>query len=251
MELFLYGLIASLISLTGGFLVLWRSKEFTKITTLLMAFAAGAFLGISFLDLLPEAVEMVDEAHSVFIAFLFGVAAFFALERFLMKHVHRHETTTTHADHTESLPVLIVLGDSLHNFLDGIVIALAYIANPALGLTTALAVAAHEVPQEIGEFSILLDQGWSKMKILMVNIASSLMTLVGIFVGYMATTFFEGWLAYLLAGAAGVFTYIALSDLVPELHHRAGHKHFYRIVLVFLAGLFLVGYLVSIAHGHE
>src|SRR3989338_775620 len=156
MELIFYGLIGSLLALVGGFIVLWRAEQVKKIMSSLLAFAAAAFLGVAFLDLLPEAVETVEEPHFVFIAFLIGITVFFTLERTLMKyHKHSHEHLE-HDDHTESLPALIILGDSLHNFLDGIAIAIAYVANPALGLSTALAVAAHEVPQEIGDFAILL-----------------------------------------------------------------------------------------------
>src|SRR3989338_10308374 len=160
MQLFFYGLIASAFALIGGVIVLWRREQVKKIMTSLLAFAAAAMLGVSFLDLLPEAVETIEEPHFVFIAFLVGVSVFFALERALMKYFRKHSNEhEEHEDHTESLPALIILGDSAHNFLDGIAVAIAYVANPALGLTTALAVAAHEVPQEIGDFAILLDRG--------------------------------------------------------------------------------------------
>ena len=247
--LIFYGLIASVFSLVGGLIVLWRSDFIKKITTWLLVFAAGAFLGVGFLDLLPEAIEAVDEPHYIFIATLVGFFLFFGLERLLMRYFPHHEGGHGHQEHTESLPVLIVIGDTLHNFLDGIVIALAYVANPALGLATTLAVAAHEIPQEIGDFAILLDQGWSKMKIFLVNIVSSLTTLLGVGAGYFAATLFEPGLPYLLGATAGIFIYIAASDLIPEVHHRAGHKHAYRILIVFLASLLLVGYLIFATHG--
>src|SRR3989338_7750872 len=144
MELILYSLLGSIIALVGGLLVLWRAEEVKKIMTSLLAFAAAAFLGVSFLDLLPEAIEAVGESHTIFIAFLGGVAVLFTLERTLMRYFLKHSPEhAEHDDHTESLPALVILGDSLHNFLDGIAIAIAYVANPALGLSTALAVAAH------------------------------------------------------------------------------------------------------------
>lgn len=253
MQLFFYGLIASLFALVGGVVVLWRSEQVKKIMTSLLAFAAAAFLGVSFLDLLPEAVESVEEPHFVFIAWLAGVAIFFSLERSLMRylHPHAHEHTgheTEHADHTESLPALIILGDSLHNFLDGIAIAIAYVAAPTLGLTTALAVAAHEVPQEIGDFAILLDRGWPRKKVFVVNLLCALATLLGLWLGFAAVTSFASWLPYLLAGVAGIFSYIAMSDLVPEIHHRARHKHLYRVLIPFFAGLILIGYIITLTH---
>ena len=254
-QLLLYGLLGALLSLLGGLIFLWKAEAVKKSITPLLSFAAGAFLGVSFLDLLPESVESVTEPHSVFIAFLIGLSAFFALERFLMKYSHNHpdpesEHLHDHADHTETLPSLVILGDTLHNFIDGVIIALAYLANPALGLATTLAVAAHEIPQEIGDFVILLDQGWSKKKIILVNLFSSLATIMGIVVAYYTTsTLVEGWLPYLLASVAGVFTYIALSDLIPEIHHRARHKYFFRVLAAFAIGLLLVGYVVSLSHG--
>ncbi len=248
LTLLLYGLIASLLSLAGGFIVLFRAKTALKFITWLITFAAGAFLAVAFLDLLPEAVEMAEEPHYVFIASLAGFFLFFTLERLIMRYFPKHKEGETHDDHTESLPPLLVLGDTLHNFLDGIAIAIAFAVEPPLGLATALAVAAHEIPQEIGDFAILLDQGWSKMKIAVVNIASSLATLAGVAIGYFAVQFFEGWLPYLLGGTAGIFIYIASSDLIPEIHHRAGHNHAYRVLLTFLASLLIVGYLIFTTH---
>lgn len=253
MELIFYGLIGSTLSLIGGVVVLWQREKIKRVMTSLLSFAAAAFLGVSFLDLMPEAVEAVEEPHGVFIAFLVGVTVFFVLERVLMKYFHRHPHTHSHEqegtdEHTEPLPALIIVGDVLHNFLDGIAIAVAFIANPAAGLATALAVAAHEVPQEIGDFAILLDRGWSNTKVFLVNLFSSVATFVGIAVGYFAVTAIEGWLPYLLAGVAGIFSYIALSDLIPEVHHRAGHRHLYMVLVPFVAGLLLVGYVIAQTH---
>ncbi len=250
MTLVFYGLLGGLLSLVGGALLLvWPKAVINKIITPLIAFAAGAFLAVSFLDLIPESVEMVDEPHTVFIAVLVGFLFFFTLERFLMKYFHKdHDHTSVHQDHTESLAPLVILGDSFHNFLDGVLIALAYVADPAIGLTTTLAVAAHEIPQEIGDFSILLDQGWKKWKIIAVNAGTSLLTLLGIALGYFAGTRLETMLPYLLAGVGGIFIYISASDLIPEIHHRAGHKHIYRLVLPFLLALITIGYITSLTH---
>jgi zinc and cadmium transporter len=245
--LILYVLIGSIFSLAGGLLLLWQAEFAKRITNLLFAFGAGAFIGISFLELLPEAVEMVDEPHVVFIAALIGFGLFFALERLTMKHM-RHSSGHTHSTHSESLPWMTVIADTTHNFLDGVVIAIAYIANPALGLPTALAIAAHEVPQEIGEFAILLDQGWSKRKIVAVNIISALSAFLGIGIAYLALPFFESHLPVLIGGVSGIFMYIAASQLIPEIHHRAGHVHAYRILAAFLAGILVIGYVISLAH---
>lgn len=248
LALILYSLIAGLFSLIGGLLVIWRSESVMKVINPLITFSAGAFLGVSFLDLLPEAIESEVDPHYIFIATLVGFFLFFALERTLMRYVKHHHDHSKHDDHTESLPILVVVGDTFHNFLDGIVIGLAFIANPLLGLPTAFAIAAHEIPQEIGDFAILLDQGWPKWKIIWVNVASSLLTIAGALIGYYAVGLFNFSLPYLLAGTAGTFLYIAASDLIPEIHHRAGHKALYSILFFFLLGLVSIGYLVSLAH---
>src|SRR3989304_6935008 len=169
-ELLFYSLISGLFSLLGGFLLLWKSKFAHSILTTLIAFGAGAFLGAAFLDILPEAIELTEKPHSVLGATLIGFIFFFILERFIMRYVHGKHSDANHSDHTESLPFLLILGDSLHNFLDGIVIAIAYVANPVLGLPAALAIAAHEIPQEIGDFSVLMKLKWPKRKIITVNI---------------------------------------------------------------------------------
>lgn len=247
--LILYGLIAGLFSLFGGLILVWREAVAKRIMIPLLAFAAGSFLGVAFLDLLPEAVEAVEEPHFIFMAALVGFFIFFLLERLITKRLHVYGGNDGHSEHTEALPWLVVIGDSFHNLLDGVVIALTYVANPALGLSTALAIAAHEIPQEIGDFSILLDRGWSKTKVIVVNILSSLMNLVGIAWGYWAGGAFENHLPYLLAAIAGVFIYIAASDVIPEVQDRAQHKHTYSILLSFLFGLVLTGYLVSLTHG--
>jgi zinc and cadmium transporter len=250
MQLILYGLIGSMFALTGGLLVLWRREYVKKIMTSLLAFSAAAFIGVSFLDLLPEAIEAVEEPHYIFFAFLAGITLFFALERGIMKYFKRpvHSHGEHEDEHTESLPALVIAGDALHNFLDGVAIAIAFVVNPALGLTTALAIAAHEIPQEIADFSILLDRGWSNAKVIWANVLSGLTAFIGIGVGYFAASSIEAWLPYMLAGVAGIFTYIGLSDLIPEIHHRAGHKHFNRVLVPFVFGLLLVGYMVTLTH---
>lgn len=250
LELILYSLIAGLFSLVGGLLILWRADIAKKYSTILLAFAAGSFLGVSFLDLLPEAVEAVDEPHHLFMAALGGFFIFFALETVFAKRPHSHAHPHAHGEsgHMRSFPVLVILGDSLHNFLDGIVIALAFIANPLLGLPTAFAIAAHEIPQEIGDFAVLLDQGWSKMRVLAVNIISSLLSIIGVLVGYFAASLLAGWIPYLLAGASGIFFYLAASDLIPEIHHRARAVKAGGIIASFVIGLSVVGYLVTLTH---
>ena len=241
-------LIGGLFSLGGGLLVLWKEEFANKIITSLIAFGAGAFLAAALLDILPEALEMTSEPHPILLAVTVGFVGFFALERFIMKFIKPHHGGEGHSDHTETLPFLLVLGDSLHNILDGVVMAVAYAANPALGLSAALAIAAHEVPQEIGDFSILLSLGWEKRKVLLVNVLQSLLTIPGAFLGFYLGRELEFGLPLLLGGAAGIFIYICASDLIPELHHRSGHKQFGRIILPLVLGIVAVYFLSQLAH---
>lgn len=250
LELIGYSLLGGLVSLVGGLVLIWKYNFSKKIITSLLAFSAGAFLAVSFFDLLPEAVEAVEEPHPIFIAVVIGYLLFFILERGLMWfHKENESHSHSHSEHTESLPVLVILGDCLHNFLDGIVIAIAYIANPVLGLVTTLGVAAHEIPQEIADFSILLAQGWSRKKVILVNIFQSLLTIPGVIIGYYGAQFLEPYLPYLLAGVSGIFFYIAASDLIPEIHHRTGHTHFIRVVAPLILSIVLIWYLIQATHG--
>lgn len=248
-DLLLYSLIAGLFSLVGGFLVLWKSRFAHHIITTLISFGAGAFLGAVFLDILPEALEQTSEPHPVLISTLAGFIFFFILERFLMRYIRHFHPKSKHSDHTESLSFLIILGDSLHNFLDGIVIAIAFVANPILGLPTALAVAAHEIPQEIGDFSILLKLKWDKKKIIAVNVFQSLLTVPGVLLGFYMGKLVQPQLPLFLGATAGIFLYISASDLIPELHHQSGHKHFFRIVIPLISSVFLIFLLTKLAHG--
>lgn len=247
--LIIYSLIGGAFSLIGGIALLTLSSETSKkIMVSLLSFAAGAFLSAAMLDILPEAIESVAEPHPVMLAALIGFTAYFLLERLLMRYT-KHGDEHAHRDHTETLPILVILGDALHNLLDGIVIALAYLANPSLGLVTTLAVAAHEIPQEVGDFSILLNNGWKKSSVILINLAVSLLSVVGVVIGYSVGSQFETYLPYALAITAGIFLYIAASDLIPEVHHQAGHKHVYRVIIPFVIALILVYYFVRLAHG--
>lgn len=246
LQLVLLSLVGGLFSLIGGIFLLFNLRLAKKIITILLSFAAGAFLTTAFIDIIPEAVEMVEEPHPVFFAVLAGFTIFFIAERALMTYKKRdaHE----HSEHTESLAFLVILGDIIHNFLDGVLIAIAFIANPALGLATAIGIAAHEIPQEIADFSILISNGWKKSSIILVNILQSLMTIPGALLGFYASQYFVSQMHILLGIAGGIFIYISASDLIPELHHKSGHNHFFRIVTPFLASILLVSYLIISSH---
>lgn len=246
-ELIFYSLIGGLFSLIGGILLLIKPELTQKIITPLISFGAGAFLAAAFLDILPEALESVSEPHPILLAMLIGYILFFVLERLIMR-LTKIKQGHEHLEHTESLPFLLILGDCLHNFLDGILIAVAYVANPVLGLPTALAIAAHEIPQEIGDFSVLLHLKWSKAKIITVNILQSLLTIPGVILGFYLGKVLQPQLPLFLGLTSGIFLYIAASDLIPELHHQAGHKYFFRVLIPFVSSIALVYLLIFLTH---
>jgi len=248
LTLLFYSLVGGLFSLVGGLLLLWKPQKTLRVIVPLLAFSAGAFLSAVFFDILPEAIELSPHPEIVLQATLLGFTVFFTLERLLMKFYKKRDEPHHHSEHTETLPTLLILGDSLHNFMDGIAIGLTYLINPALGLITTITTAGHEIPQEIGDFSILLRGGWPRAKILWVNILQSLLTIPGAFLGYYLGQEVKAFLPQFLGFTAGIFLYIAASDLVPELHHRSSHKHFWRIILPFTLAILFIFMVIKITH---
>lgn len=241
-SLLLYSVIGGAASLFGGLLLLWKPGITKKYMTPLLGFGAGAFLAASFIDIIPEAMSLKDTPQQVMVFVLCGFLGFFILERFLMRSFHMHKGEATHSEHTETLPYLLVLGDSFHNFLDGILIGFASLVNPATGLSTAIAVASHELPQEMADFSIMIRQGWSKKAVLGINIAQSFLTIPGAFIGYSMGSTVGSYVAPFLGITAGMFIYIAATDILPELHHNSSHTHFFRVVVPTLVGVIFVLY---------
>ena len=203
-------LLISLISLIGIITLYFKSKLINKFLYFVIAFAAGSLLGDAFLHLIPEAYESL-QSDAVFIYILIGFLLFFVLEKALHWH-HYHHTGKCH-DH--AIGQLNLVGDAFHNFIDGIVVATSFQVSLTLGIATTLAVMAHEIPQEIGDFAILLHSGYSKTKALIFNFISALFAVLGALVGIF---FLKSQLPIMLALVAGGFIYISASDLVPELH---------------------------------
>lgn len=230
-----FSLAGSVFSLVGG-LALIASKTIMKAIHFMPAFAAGALLAAAFFDLLPEAVEM-GEGLELFPWVLLGILGFFLAEHYL-RWVHFH--SREHGGQLKPAVPLIIFGDTLHNFIDGLVIGLTFMADIKLGIITTLAVAAHEIPQELSDFGLLLAAGMKKAKVVIVNLISSLATVIGALLIYGLGRGLEAYLPYLLSVSAGLFIYIALSDLVPEIHH--GHRKSYASlqILVLLIGLLAV-----------
>ena len=217
----LFTLIGSVFSLIGGIFLLFNEKKTLKYSHLLAAFAAGTLLGTVFFDLLPEALNTSEELGlgiDIFLWTLAGILGFFLLERFIhWFHHHQHEYLDEKVKPTIAL---IIAGDSVHNFIDGVVIAATFLVSIPLGIVTTLAVAAHEIPQEIGDFGILLHKGMKRKKIILVNIFSALTAILGALLAFWLGERIEASLPILLSITAGFFIYIAASDLIPEIHHE-------------------------------
>jgi|SRR5438105_1190291 len=189
---------------------------------MLVSYAIGALLGAAFLEVIPHAFER-GEPRQAAMAILAGIFGFFVLEKLLLwRHCHTEncEVHDRHVhDHGRS-GALIVVGDTVHNFVDGVLIAAAFLQSTEVGVIAALAIIAHEIPQEVGDFVILLHSGYSRAKALAVNLLSSTATIVGGLAGYYGLQFFQQWEAALLGIVAASMIYVAVADLIPGLHRR-------------------------------
>jgi zinc and cadmium transporter len=188
---------------------------------MLVSFAIGALLGAAFLEIIPHAFEKGDPQH-VASAILGGIFAFFVLEKLLIwRHCHTEDCEVHDTGHDRGRSgLLIVVGDTVHNFLDGVLIAAAFLQSTELGIIAAIAIIAHEIPQEVGDFLILLHSGYTRSRALAMNIMSSAATVVGGVLGYFGLQFFAGLEPTLLGIVAASMIYVAVADLIPGLHRR-------------------------------
>ncbi|QWF71004.1 ZIP family metal transporter [Methylomonas paludis] len=248
------------------FLLLSESSQ-EKLLPHGISFATGALLTGAFCGLIPHAFAevAVKDIPSVSATILLGILLFFVLEKLLVwRHCHSHaceahgEESHTHhggAQHVSTRPhtagVFIILGDSIHNFVDGVLIAAAFLTDVQLGIVTSLAVAAHEIPQEVGDFAILLHSGYTKAKALLYNVLSSLATVVGGLLGWLSLGDLHGILPYFLSLAASSFIYIAVADLIPTLHQKTDLKTSLQQIGFILAGVALIWIMQDIAHRFE
>lgn len=207
----------------------------------LISYAIGALLGAAFLEILPHALEH-GEPHKMAATVLFGIMVFFVLEKLVLwRHCHHdhceaHEAQAPTHDHGRS-GLLILVGDTFHNFVDGILITAAFLESTQLGIVTALAIIAHEIPQEVGDYMILLHSGYSRAKALAFNLLSSLATLVGAMLAYFALADMQEWIPSLLGLAAASMIYVAVADLIPGLHKRTELKATIQQVLLICLGI--------------
>lgn len=247
MPLFLYIIIftflGSVVSLIGGVLLLLNKRFALKIAHFLSAFAAGALLGTAFFDLLPEGLGEKGEVN-IFLWTLIGVLVFFLLERF----IHHHEQNRNPGEKNTVVP-LIVIGDTVHNFIDGVAVAGTFLISIPLGIVTALAVAAHEIPQEIGDFGLMLNKGVERGKVLLINFYSALAAMIGAILTYLTKEWVEGLLPIVLGLTAGFFIYIALANLIPEIHLRDNQRVAFWETIMLLVGVLVIFVIISLLEG--
>jgi zinc and cadmium transporter len=226
----------------AGFVALQARAHWVPI---LVSYAIGALLGAAFLEIIPEAFETAKSAQSMAATLLAGILIFFVLEKLVLwRHCHVEECEAHAPDHDHNeghshghdhgrSGLMITVGDTFHNFVDGILIAAAFLADFNLGVVTALAIIAHEIPQEVGDFLILLHSGYSKRKAIMLNLLSSAATLVGAVLAYYALATMQGVVPYVLGMAASSMIYVAVADLIPGLHKRPElHATAQQVVLI-------------------
>lgn len=244
-------LAVSLISLIGLATLSFKEGALRKVLFLLISLAAGALLGDAFIHLLPEAFAEADPvAVSVFA--LAGILSFLMLEKFLHWH-HSHGEETEEGEHVRIHPLahLVIVSDSVHNLVDGIAIGAAFLVSPEIGIATTIAIALHEIPQEIGDFGLLLHSGFSRSRALAMNFLSALTAFAGIGIAFWLAETHESLVPLIAAFAAGNFIYIALADLVPEIHKTRGGVRGIAQFIVILAGLGVMVGLTQVEAPHQ
>jgi zinc and cadmium transporter len=223
----------------------------------MVSLSVGIMLATSLLHALPEAFESQADSHTLFAVLLGGLLAFFVLEKFaILRHSHHHEDDGHGHHHGHDKKEagkagwMILVGDGLHNFTDGILIAAAFLADPHLGLITGLAIIVHEIPQEIGDFIVLLNAGFSRTRAYVYNLICSLMAVLGGLLGYFTLERGMEWIPYVLVFASSGFIYIAVSDLMPQMQRRATLRETIPQILLIGAGVAIVLFLTRHAHQH-
>ncbi len=251
-----------LATLAGGLLSVLIAASLTvgllgRVVKHLVSLSTGVLLGTALLHILPEAFESQASAHELFLTLLAGLLFFFLLEKFeLYRHSHHHEGDGHHHhhhfDHQQAgrggLAVLV--GDSIHNFSDGIIIAAAFLADVKLGWITAAAIIAHEIPQEVGDYIVLVNAGFSRARALLYNALSGLSAVAGGVLGYFVVGPWEDLFPYLLVIASSSLVYVAVADLIPQLQRRLPWRDTLAQLAWLAGGLGLVSLLMAGGHAH-
>lgn len=244
--------LVSLISLLG-IVVIFKQHNKQSFLTAWISLAAGALLSVAFLDMLPEAMEAdIFDAHLIFKIVLLSMVFFFLLERaFHWHHCRCEEHGKPHGRNKKSLAAINLIGDGIHNFVDGALIASAFLVSFHTGILVTVAVILHEIPQEVSDFGVLLYAGLSRAKAILYNLLTALIAVVGALVFYYFGKNIDNVIPLVLAFAAGNFIYLATADLIPEIHHEEDRKKIFLHSLYLILGVALM-YLVGniLPHSH-
>lgn len=242
--------VGSLVSLIGGTVLLSMKKRRNTAMLLALPFAAGALLAAAFFDLLPEALD-IHNAHDVLLAALLGFIAFFLLERLATWfHAHHEHSESQQTEiHKSSQRIMIVLGDVTHNAIDGLAIGAAFLVSIPTGVITTLAVAAHEIPKELGTFAFLLSRGWRGKVVIIANLLTAIATIIAAVIVYgLGSTIGDHFVWPLIAATAGFFIYVAASDIIPDIHEQPRRVGTIQAIMLVI-GVVVVAVAIELLHG--
>ena len=239
----------SLLSLTLAFL--FSKLKMVNYADYFVSFAVGTLLGAAFLEIIPHAYELSRDLHQISLIVLIGILVFFILEKLLVwRHCHgsHRENHSPVVNHDVKKGSILIIGDCFHNFIDGILIASAFIVDINLGLITALAIIVHEIPQEISNFSILINSGYSLSRTLLMNIITGCAMIIGAILAYFVLNDLEFLIPIILSFAASSMIYVAISDLIPSLHKKVEIKQTFQQTFSIFLGVLIIYFLHSLIH---
>ncbi len=246
----IYIIVAALIGSVGsillaGAILLIKEKRLALLSERLTSFAGGTLMGAAFLGMIPRAMHTAPQPQIAGVTIIAGIIFFFILEKIVLWRTC-HDETCDRADKA-SIPIILV-GDAFHNFVDGIVIAAAFMTNPAFGVVVTISVFAHEIPQELADFGILINHGLSRIKALYYNILSGITTLIGAGLAYWFLDSMKGSIPYVLSISAASFVYIALADLIPQMHKRTKISESIIQISLMLLGVLVIWLTIHFKH---
>ncbi|MSU54363.1 MAG: ZIP family metal transporter [Candidatus Staskawiczbacteria bacterium] len=230
-------LIVSAISLIGVFVLSIKEDFFKKYIFIFISLAVGSLLGDAFIHLIPEAINGPLNSNIISVLIILGMVIFFIIEKFFHWHHHGQDL---HQLHVQPVGNLVLFSDGIHNLIDGIVIGVSFIVSIPVGIATTIAVILHEIPQEVGDFAVLLHSGYSKKRALWLNFLSGLTAIFGVIIAFILGQTSEGLIIWILPIAAGGFIYIAVADLIPELHKTKELKHSLFQIFALVSGVLVM-----------
>lgn len=239
---FISVIVVSVVSLVGLFAISVKDAILKKYILFFVSLAVGALLGDALIHLIPEAYEHIGNGTLVSVLVIAGILTFIIIEKFL--HWHHHELDIEH--HVQPVGKMILVSDGVHNLLDGMIIGVSYMVSIEVGIATTIAVILHEIPQEIGDFGVLVHAGYTKSKALLFNFYSALLAIVGVALSFFLGEYVGNIMGWFLPFAAGGFIYIAVADLIPELHKSIKKSHLIAHIAVVILGVLLMYALLGL-----